>query len=169
MRNILSDSSYRKLTEPQRVAAAIAAEGRADLAEVETLKSTSDAGVYRINCIQVRLNEVRAMAIAINLDLMSCFAEWLLAQGSGFDDPDTIEKAERVTNHSLMKAASIVVARDQWIEDLGIDPGDYDNFDGSRNPMLDGFLKRAEGMDDPIYTDAAIEVICGFFKDRYPK
>ena len=165
----IPESTYKNLTMNQRVLAAIAAEGRNDSAEVKRLAETSQERCFTINELNARVNDITVMTIAINLDLMSCLANWILAQSVlTFDESDSQSKANRVLEKSLTNCASIIAARNKWLDSLGICAEDYERFDTARNPMLDELIKRAEGKEDTEMTDLALKQFQSFFKDRYP-
>lgn len=165
----IPESAYKNLTMNQRVLAAIAAEGRNDSAEVKRLAETSPEGCFTINKLNARVNDITVMTLAINLDLMSCLADWILAQSVlTFDESDSQSKANRVLERSLTNCASIIAARNKWLDSFGISPEDYERFDAARAPLLDELINRAEGMEDPGITEVALNQFQSFFKDRYP-
>jgi hypothetical protein len=163
----IPESAYKNLTMSQRFRTAIAADGRNDQTEIKRLMETSDAGDYAINKLQARLTDFTAMTLAINLDLMSCQATWLLAQKcDGFDEGADPALAGKLLDQSLTNCASIVAARNQWLEKLGVSLEDFNNYN-SAIPLLDEFIQRAEGKQDPALTADALDQIMDFFKGRY--
>ena len=158
----------RPLTITQRFQASIAADGRKDQTEIKRLTETSEVGNYTINKLHARLNDFAAMTMAINLDLMSYLANWLIAQPWGsFDDDSDRRLADQLIDQSLTNCASLVAARNQLLEKYGVSLDDYERYNIDL-PLLKNFIKRAEGKHDAELVDVMFSEIHGFFKGRYP-
>lgn len=167
----ITETTYKNLTMPQRFRACVAAFGRDDMEEVKRLEDTCDQGEYTIPKLSARMADFTIMTMNITLDLTNCLANWLLAQtleSNDFASDRAYGVADRVIRQSLTECASIVAARNEWLESQGISLQDYDRFNSPVSPMLAELIKRSEGKQDPAITAAYLEIIQNYFKGRYP-
>ncbi|MCP5537543.1 MAG: hypothetical protein H7A51_15080 [Akkermansiaceae bacterium] len=167
----ITDTAYNNLTMRQRLRAAVAAFGRDDMEEVNRLAETSQEGEYTIDKLNARLSDFFTISMTINLDLMNCLAKWLLAQtldNTDFASDRTFEVVDQVIRQSLTECASIIEARNTWLDTLGVSFEDFDRFNSPASPMLVALTKRSEGKQDPCITATYLEQIQNYFKGRYP-
>lgn len=137
--------------------------------EVKRLEDTSDEGEYVIDKLSARMSDFNTMNMTITLDLMNCLTDWLSAriiERAG--KPDCLEKSDRITHRSLTECASIIDARNQWLEKQGISLDDYDRFNSPASPMLAELIKRSEGHQELAMTTDYLAAIESYFKNRYP-
>lgn len=167
----ITDTTYKNLTMPQRFRAAVSAYGRDDMQEVKRLEDTCGEGEYTIPKLSARMGDFTIMTMTITLDLMNCLANWLLAQtleNNDFASDRAYDVADRVISQSLTECASIVTARNDWLESNGICLQDYDRFNSPASPMLAELIKHSEGKQDPGLVASYLEAIESYFKGRYP-
>lgn len=144
-----SKAAYRALTMPQRFRAAVAAKARDDGEEFQRLKDTNPDGNYVINTLSACFNDLATAAFVIRIDLMTAYSHWLTALAYAEEnDPDS-ELRNAVIDQSLRECASIITARNQWLDELGLSVSDFEATDGPQNPHLDKFIHRSRGRECP--------------------
>jgi hypothetical protein len=162
----LSDQFYENLPMAQRFSAAI---GRDDEKELNRLKSSSPAGEYAINTLSARLNDLNFMNMAIHLTLSQQLSKWLLARTS---DGLTNEEDDRIFNLLIKQAfeetASIIVARDRWLEKFGIPLGDFEAYDVPHDDLIGELIKLSRGKENPDKVELYETFFTDFFQNRHP-
>ena len=165
----LSNQFYENLPMHQRFAAAIAAIGRDDEKELNRLKSSSPAGEYAINTLSARLNDLNFMNMAIRLTLYEQVSRWLLARSS---DGFISEEDDRICNLLIKLAfeetASTIVARDRWLEKIGIPLGDFEAYDVPQDDLIGELIKLSRGKENPDKVELYESGFTDFFQNRHP-
>jgi hypothetical protein len=164
----LSNQFYENLPMPQRFAAAIAALGRDDEKELNRLKRSSPDGEYVINKLSARINDLDFMSIVIRLTLYEQLSKWLLARR--YDDL-TSEEDEKISNRLITPAfeetASIIVARDRWLEKIGIPLGDFEAYDIPQDSLVEQLIKLSRGKENPDKIELYETCFTDFFQNRH--
>lgn len=166
-----SKTAYQNLTTAQRFRAAIAALARNDETEYQKLESQSPDGEYVINKLSARVSDFATMAMAIRLDLLDCLCQWLLAERISADNPDAGATYFALTERAFLKCDSLITARDQWLESLGIPDAIFDAFDapptGGLQGLVDDLIKRSKGHADPEETKVYFGGLSDWFRNRH--
>ena len=164
----LTNRIYENLTVQERFAATVSAIGRNDEAEVERLKGSISQRSYRIGAISARINDLITFGLAVDLDLHQEMANWLLAHPfDGLNEESDKQICQQVIQISFKNAASVIVARDNCLEKLGISREEYDAFNQPKSPLLEDFIQRVQGEEDPDLVKEFEEGYTNFFENRY--
>ncbi|MDA7649420.1 hypothetical protein N8580_03700 [Akkermansiaceae bacterium] len=154
---------------PQRFAAAIAAIGRDDEKELNQLKSSSPDGEYVINKLSARINDFNFMSVVIRLTLHEQLGKWLLAQTiDGLIDPESRSVCDQVIKQSLEETASAIVARDSWLEKIGIPLGDFEAYDAPQDGLIEELIKLSRGKENSDKVELYETCFTDFFQNRHP-
>lgn len=153
----------------QRFAATIAAIGRDDQQEVDRLKTSSPDGHYVIDKLSARINDFNVMSMAIRLTLFEELSKWLLAQT--IHGPAN-EENERISDLVIKKAfeetASVIVARDRWLEKIGIPLEEFKAFEAPQGEIIGKLIKLSRGKENPEKIELYETCFTDFFKKRHP-
>ncbi|MDB4142939.1 hypothetical protein N9733_05705 [Akkermansiaceae bacterium] len=166
----LSNKIYENLSMPERFAAAIAAMGRGDQHEVDRLKASSPDGEYVINKLSARINDFNFLSVTIRLTLHEQLAKWLLAQTiDGLASEDDRSVCDKVFQQAFEETASVIKARDRWLEKIGISLEDFKAFDAPQEGLIDELIKRSKGKENPGKIELYETAFTDFFRSRHPR
>lgn len=164
----LNNTTYSKLSTQQRVRATISAIGRGDENERRKLIDSSVTDEYSISKVSAIVSDINALSMAIRLSLLESLSEWLCAYVST-DQTNTGEATTRdLIQKPLKNCASVIKARDQWLNDYGISHEDYEVYDAPISGVLQTFINASDGHACDEVTLRYFTEFKDYFKRRHP-
>lgn len=115
-----------------------------------------------INKVSAHTNDLLVFTMVIHLELLECLCKWLLSQMVLDADDDPI--GLRGIDEAFEACASIIVARDQFLEDLGIDLETFMLFVGPQSSMMEDLIARSKGCESNERVSEFLEAFRKYFK-----
>jgi hypothetical protein len=139
---------YSNLSTPERIRAAVLASARDDKEELQILKETCPKKAFLMTDPEYTHGVVNlfSLLLGLELDLAFCALDFQMA-GTKWDFQESALKA----------AASIVVALDQLIAEMGLDPQAMAKNAPPRHPFVTATVTMSEGEADPELVEVHLQ------------
>jgi hypothetical protein len=168
MKPAIDTAVYEQLTPSERVRAAVSATARDDMEELQRLKETCPKYLYKMTDPKYTdaMRHLFSMALAIELEIMSHVLNFyfnVLDHRMGTADAGKSVWIVDPVDSALMGAATIFKAWNLFLEEQGIDPGEFAKTSPPRHPLVQSILQVSEGMTD----DEQVERVLAELRTQY--